>query len=144
MVGIYLLLPIVWAIVATVVGLILYKTSRAFIQDTSVEATGRPSKEAEFKSEKRRRIRLTGSIAIATVTFAGLWYATVNLVDSRTEQVLQEFERNAVEIDRRLLSAQAAISSGNDLTARADLEGLQQANRRSLDAVRELKRSLGR
>lgn len=55
-----ILLPIAWAIIATIIALILYRTSDALF-------------EQSFPGEgERRRVKLVGSIAIAAVVFLGL------------------------------------------------------------------------
>ena len=56
--------PVVWAIVATAIGLVLYKSSSALIE----------------QRKEGRTIRLTGSVAIAVLTFFGLRWASHSFV----------------------------------------------------------------
>ena len=58
------LLPIVWALVATGIALLLYKTSATFFESKEVNAT------------RTKRIRATGSVVIAGAAFFGMWVAT--------------------------------------------------------------------
>jgi hypothetical protein len=59
-----LMMPVLWVIVATIVGLILYKTSSAFF------AESKKSKQAT------RNLRLTGSVVIAAGAFLLMKFAT--------------------------------------------------------------------
>jgi hypothetical protein len=59
-----LLLPVIWAIVSTAIGLILYRTSSAFFEDT------------QQTQGSKRKIRIVGSICIAALAYIGLWRAT--------------------------------------------------------------------
>jgi hypothetical protein len=59
-----LLLPILWALIATVVGLLLYKTSEALFESKQKDETG------------TKRLRLLGSVTIAALAFYGMKYAT--------------------------------------------------------------------
>ena len=57
-------IPVVWALVGTLIGLVLYKSSSAFFEQTQ-------------KSEgSTRRIRLVGSVVIAALVFLGLRQST--------------------------------------------------------------------
>jgi hypothetical protein len=59
-----LFLPIGWVVVSAFVGVLLYRTSDALYESLS-------------KSEaSRKRLKLTGSIVIAAVTFLGIYYVT--------------------------------------------------------------------
>src|SRR4051794_14213358 len=57
-------LPVMWAIVATAIGVILYKSSDAFFEQVN---TGKGTK---------RQLKLAGSITIAAVAFYGMYYVT--------------------------------------------------------------------
>jgi hypothetical protein len=57
---IVIVLPIAWAIISTVIALLLYRTSDAFFEQQVPDEKG------------RRRIKLVGSIVIAGVVFLGL------------------------------------------------------------------------
>lgn len=58
------LLPIIWAIVATIIGLILYRSSEAFFE------------QSRSGDGNKRRIRIVGSITISALVYLGLWNAT--------------------------------------------------------------------
>ena len=60
----YAVLPVIWVVVATIVGVILYKTSKIVLESAS-------------QSEARKRqLRFVGSAVIATVAFVGMQQAT--------------------------------------------------------------------
>jgi hypothetical protein len=59
-----LLLPVLWAVIATLIGLALYKTSKALFESQKSNTTA------------SRRIRLTGSVTIAALAFYGMKWAT--------------------------------------------------------------------
>lgn len=59
-----LLLPVIWAVVSTLIGLILYKTSSAFFE------------ESHQREGFKRKIRLMGSVVIAALTYLALWQST--------------------------------------------------------------------
>lgn len=59
-----LLLPVIWAIVSTLIGLILYKTSSAFFE------------ESRQNEGFKRKMRLMGSVVIAALTYLALWQST--------------------------------------------------------------------
>src|SRR5215467_11904438 len=61
-------LPVAWAIVATIIGLVLYKSSEALFEQT------------RRSSGETRRIRLVGSVVIAAVAFGGMKYSTPSAV----------------------------------------------------------------
>jgi hypothetical protein len=58
------MLPVIWATAATVIALVLYRSSAAFFEHT------------RRKEGETRRIRLVGSVCIATIAFIGFWKAT--------------------------------------------------------------------
>jgi len=60
-------LPILWIAAATVVALLLYRTSKAFVEHRTTSGP------------ETRRVRLVGSIAIALVVFVVLWRASPSL-----------------------------------------------------------------
>jgi hypothetical protein len=92
-----LVLPVVWAIAATVVGLILYKTSAALFESKTTDKT------------RSKRIRLTGSVTIAALSFVGMWYATpserLKSADMATLRAI------AADIDRESLEMAACSST---------------------------------
>lgn len=59
-----LLLPVAWALVATLIGIVLYRSSDAFFEQFSAS-----------KGQKRT-LRLTGSIVIAALAFYGMKIST--------------------------------------------------------------------
>lgn len=58
------LLPVLWIVVATVVALLLYRTSSAMVEQVVV------------RKASQKKIRLVGSVAIALVVFVLLWRST--------------------------------------------------------------------
>src|SRR5260370_25129251 len=91
-------LPCLWALLATVIAVSLYKTSSALFEET----------------QGKRRIRLTGSVTIAALAFYGLKWATpdmpkvqpgmqtVSTVDlKRSYDVAVSLDRAALELDRK-------------------------------------------
>ena len=59
-----LMMPVLWVVVATIVGLILYKTSSAFFA------------ESKKSKQSTRNLRLTGSVVIAAGAFLLMKFAT--------------------------------------------------------------------
>ena len=59
-----LLLPVLWAVIAMLIGLALYKTSKAFFESQSKNTSA------------SRTLRLTGSVTIAALAFYGMKWAT--------------------------------------------------------------------
>ncbi|WP_322418910.1 hypothetical protein [Mesorhizobium huakuii] len=59
-----LILPIIWALTATAIGLVLYRSSSAFFE------------QKRNKDGETRRIRLVGSVVIASIAFFGLQHVT--------------------------------------------------------------------
>lgn len=90
-----LLLPIGWAIVATGIGLLLYKSSSALIQ----------------QKDKTRTLRFTGSAAIAALAFFGLRWASHQLMDLVPVDNMIEIQNTAKNLDRKLLEVQACAAT---------------------------------
>jgi hypothetical protein len=90
-----LLLPILWALVGTGVGLLLYKTSAALFEST------------ERSETKTKRIRATGSVVIAGAAFCGMWRAT----PSDLAQQASKLGEQAREVDRASLAVAACDAS---------------------------------
>jgi hypothetical protein len=59
-----LFLPIGWVLISAFVGVLLYRTSDALYESLSKD------------ERSRKRLKLTGSIVIAGVTFLGIYYVT--------------------------------------------------------------------
>lgn len=108
-----LLLPILWAIVATSIGLLLYKSSKAVIEDLIVD------------EGRRSKIRLTGSFAIAILAFFAMKSATP---ENRLQgippgyvaiekSILTTIARGSQQISRSALSLAAANSVGDSIAA---------------------------
>jgi len=89
------LLPVVWILVATAVGLVLYRSSEALVEDMVSEKT------------RRQRVRLTGAFAIAIVSFFAMKSATP---DSR----LQLLPVGKVVVDESVV---ALVLAGSERTA---------------------------
>lgn len=81
-----LILPIVWAIVATIVALTLYRTSQAVFEQEDIRETS------------RRKLRLVGSVVIAALVFWGLAHYT-------PMENYSKLDKGQVRIDRALLLA---------------------------------------
>jgi hypothetical protein len=96
-----LLLPIAWASVATVIGLVLYRSSKALIQSVTTSEA------------KKRTIRLTGSVAIAALAFFAMKWATPAQRLTTTNAVIRgDLDR----LQRSYLEAEAALAV-NDIPA---------------------------
>jgi HAMP domain-containing protein len=108
-----LLMPVIWALVATGIGLLLYKSSSALFEQEIRNTT------------KTRRLRATGSVAIAAAAFLGMWRAT----PTDTYQTLEEVGRLAGEVERKLLMVSAC-----DATSCSDA---------CSDRINEVQRSVG-
>ena len=115
------LLPIIWAVVATLVALALYKTSKAFFEGRSANDGGQV-----------RRIRLVGSVVIAAVTFGALWRVTpvqdIRNLDptSRVErEYLAELEEaaRALRIEKDRLEACRSMTELSQCASQVDAMG---------------------
>ena len=117
-----LMLPVIWAVVATGIGLLLYKSSRAVFEDS-----------AQRQGLRNRRIRLTGSIVIAAIAFLGMERSTPrerlyelpvgSLIVQRS--AIQEMYENAVEIDRLSLELAGTLARESGIQGRPKLEALR-------------------
>jgi len=100
------LLPVLWIMAATVVALLLYRTSRALVEHSSTGPGG------------TRRVRLVGSIAIAVVVFLLLWKVTPSLVpDPATIRLTPAQERALNERRVALIQAWARYRACIDMPA---------------------------
>lgn len=108
-----LLLPILWAIVSTTIGLLLYKSSRAVIEDLVVD------------EDRRSKIRLTGSFAIAILAFFAMKSATPETrlqsippgYVAVEKSILTTIARGSQQISRSALNLAAATSVGDMIAA---------------------------
>lgn len=108
-----LLLPILWAIVSTTIGLLLYKSSRAVIEDLVVD------------EGRRSKIRLTGSFAIAILAFFAMKSATPETrlqsippgYVAVEKSILTTIARGSQQISRSALNLAAATSVGDMIAA---------------------------
>jgi len=120
------LFPVLWIVAATIVALLLYRTSRALVEHSSTGAGG------------TRRVRLVGSIAIAVVIFFLLWKATPSLVpDPATIRLTPAQERALNERRVALIQAWARYRACIDLpTVRScpEQQSAMDASVRQLDA----------
>ncbi len=80
-------LPIFWIVIATIVALLLYRTSSAVVENVVHE------------EKAQKRVRLVGSVAIAVVVFVLLWRATPSVNVAPDDRIVE-----AAEL-RRLASA---------------------------------------
>jgi hypothetical protein len=103
-----LFLPVIWALVGTLIGLVLYRSSSAFFE------------QVKRKNGAVRKVRLVGSICIAAVVYLGLWRATPTSlqtgVPDDSKLVPKQELRAAVEA---LEQAVAAVSSVEGCAAAA-------------------------
>lgn len=107
-----LLLPVIWAVVSTAIGLILYRSSEAMFEASHLSDGG------------KKRIRLTGSVVIAALAFYGMKLATpqsrleplppgaIVVSQDRFHSLLASAERT----DRLSLELSGALEA-NDLAA---------------------------
>lgn len=105
-----LLLPILWAVIATGIGLVLYKTSEALFESTSVSNVG------------KRRIRLVGSVTIAALAFYGMKLATPSdrlrvspsvpegAIVVKTSDV-ESLHNLSIKLDRAAFEAQGCVNT---------------------------------
>jgi hypothetical protein len=116
-----LLLPIAWAITATLIGLLLYKSSTAFF-DQSTNA-----------NQQTKRIRLTGSVVIAALAFYGLKLTTPaeRLLGSRKDMVtvdinaLERVKDSSRTLDRAVLEVQGCVATTLDSTCERKITELK-------------------
>jgi hypothetical protein len=101
-----LVLPVIWAIVATIIGIVLYRTSSALFHSV------------ERSKTRTRTIRLTGSVAIAAFAFFAMKLATPTERLRTTNTVVAS---QIGEIERATLEAQAALTNDDPSTCRAAL-----------------------
>lgn len=100
------LFPLLWIAAATIVALLLYKTSEALVEHRS-GAEG-----------DKKRVRLVGSVAIAVVIFFLLWKATPSLVgDPATVRLSPAGERSLNERRLALIQAWARYQACIDMPA---------------------------
>lgn len=130
-----LLLPVLWAIVATAIGLVLYRSSNAFFESDRL-----PSLPA-------KQIRLTGSVVIAALAFLGMRQATpVSAMEDAVAGMRARPEHEygtLVESSRRLESQMMELAGCAEMTQ--SLVGCQSdisAARRSSQQVRELSEAM--
>jgi hypothetical protein len=92
-----LVLPVFWAIVATTIGLILYRSSASFFVS---EARGQRS---------TRKLRLAGSVVIAGLAFYSMQQATPT--ERLKSDQSAELTRLAVDIDQHVLELSACFAT---------------------------------
>ncbi len=119
---VFLWLPVSWAIVATAIGLLLYRSSTAMFEERAAS------------KERSRRIRLTGSVTIASLAFAGMWYATSGFVDRHEHSRAVTLYERAIQVDHLTLEA-AAAASANDLVRCKDLIDAARRENAELEAI---------
>ncbi len=95
---IILFIPVIWAIVSALIGLILYKSSKAFFT----------------LNHSNRQIRLVGSVVIAALAFWGIKNATPkNRLESSFEKTINDSYILATEIERECLGLDACLKARN-------------------------------
>ena len=104
---IILLLPVIWATTATIIGLLLYKSSKAFFSN-------------ELKNgATSKRIRLVGSVVIAAAAFLGMKISTPSAsLDLQDEDEIQlnksemnQLVKNFKKLDRALMEGMGCYSA---------------------------------
>lgn len=107
------LIPVAWIVVSTIVGLVLYRTSKAFFTQKD-------------NSQGSRQIRLTGSVVIAALAFTALWKTTPNemLVGMSEGKIL--VAQDAIE--RAIRSTEQVVASFDRLDACRKLSDLNQCD----------------
>ena len=91
-------LPIGWAILATTIGLVLFKSSKAFYESRVGD------------KNRQRRLRHRGSVTIAAVAFCGMWYATDQGLKRYSADRQEELQKRVVEIDQLVFRIQGCIT----------------------------------
>lgn len=97
-------LPVIWAIVATGIGMLLYRSSKALFTASTTQVRG---------------IRLTGSAAIAAVAFFGIKWATpaatLNVVDPGqvvvSQSALETVAAKADDLEDELVTANGDVAT---------------------------------
>ena len=73
-------MPIAWAVAATGIALLLYKTSKALItSDEKNQLSSKDKNASKQQTLKKRQVLLGGSVAIAAVAFMGMYMGTTRL-----------------------------------------------------------------
>jgi hypothetical protein len=104
------LLPVIWAIVSTIIALLLYKTSKAlFVSD---------EKRSENENKVRRRLSLAGSVVIAGIAFVGMKYATPigNITESGVDRISTVQAKACAKSFERLKTSLEVPGSSHDDT----------------------------
>jgi hypothetical protein len=124
-----LMLPIIWAITSTLIGMLLYRSSNALFEQESVD------------KQRTRRIRLAGSVVIAVVAFIGMQRATpkerlggihadsVCIPDTRMlelERIIRDIDRLKLEIDGCFASEDYALCTTRLQTMHTAITDLRQ------------------
>src|SRR5262249_25103484 len=118
-------LPMLWAILAAAIGFALYRTRSALFDENARQA------------KRTRRIRGTGSAAIAGLPYMRMGYATNQLTYSETRREMNAAYTHAAAVDRFALEALAGVSSNNPEDAKISLLRLREENAKIIEALRE-------
>jgi hypothetical protein len=125
-----LFLPVIWAFTGTIIGLVLYRSSAAFFEQTK-------RKEGEV-----RRIRLVGSICIAGVVFLGLWNATPASIQKGVPDDAKLVRR--VEVQAAAESLEQANAAATALIACATITPPAQCRAELQEVLTRIGDSVGR
>jgi hypothetical protein len=129
-----LLLPVLWASLATIIGLVLYKSSEALFEQENV------------KDSSTRRIRLVGSVVIAGAAFGAMYWATPRsslelkqkdakcASSSRVDRLTQDW----TDLRQKVLDLQACLASQEIQTCQAKSQDLQANVTRVENAIQNL------
>jgi hypothetical protein len=110
MTALRVLLPILWAIVSTVIALLLYKTSKAVFVSNETRNVK--------QNTVRKRLSLAGSVVIAGLAFLGMKNATPveNITEPGTDRISKAQATTCVKSFARLKTSLEVPGASNDDT----------------------------
>ena len=121
-----LFLPIFWAIVSTMIGLVLYKSSSALFEQTQGNDTD------------KKRIRLAGSVTIAALAFYGMKTATPSsrlliaspgMISVEGAFSFDKLQESSIALDRLALEVQGCVSTIDDQRCREKINEFKDRTR---------------
>jgi hypothetical protein len=127
------LLPVLWAVVSTFIGLVLYRSSAAFFEQT------------RQKPGSTRKIRLVGSICIAAIAFYGLRESTPTALLTgvpKDSQLIRSSDlQGIVEAAEQADSALLKLTACANITQPSQCQAELSAVRDRISQVRDLTRA---
>ncbi|TAT71063.1 hypothetical protein [Rhizobium ruizarguesonis] len=106
------LIPVAWIVVSTIVGLVLYRSSKAFF--------------TQKDPQNSRQIRLTGSVVIAALAFIALWKTTPNEMLVGMSEGKRLIAQD--EISRAIRSTEQVVATFDRLVVCRKLSDLNQCD----------------